>query len=238
MIKKIKNLDINYAQYGEGKDVILLHGWGQNIQMMEPLGKNLMDRNRVTIIDFPGFGCSETPDFAYTIYDYTEILHEFLKELNILRPILIGHSFGGRIAICYAARYDVEKVVLFGSPCIKIETKSLKVKILKTLKKIKFLDSLADIVKSHIGSEDYKNAKGIMREILVNVVNEDLSSCAKKITAPTLLIWGDRDEAVPVSEAREIEKIISDSALIVLNGTHYCYLENLAHVVSILNNFF
>ena len=63
MIKKIKNLDINYVQYGEGVDVVLLHGWGQNIQMMDPIGKNLMEKNRVTIIDFPGFGCSEIPDF-------------------------------------------------------------------------------------------------------------------------------------------------------------------------------
>lgn len=51
------------------------------------------------------------------------------------------------------------------------------------------------------------------------------------------MIWGDKDEAVPVSEAKELEKLISDSALIVLNGSHYCYLENLNHVASILENF-
>ena len=238
MIKKIKNLDINYVQYGSGEDVVLLHGWGQNIEMMEPLGKNLCEKNRITIIDFPGFGSSQTPDFAYTIYDYTDLLREFLKELGIKKPILVGHSFGGRFSICYASRYDVEKLVLFGSPCIKKENKSLKLKILKSLKKIKLLENVANIMKEHMGSVDYRNAKGVMKDILVNVVNEDLSQCAKKIKAPTLLIWGDRDLQVSVDEAREIEKLISDSALIVLNGTHYCYLENLNHVVSILDNFF
>lgn len=238
MIKKIKNLDINYVQYGHGDDVVLLHGWGQNIEMMQPLGRNLGDRFRVTIIDFPGFGSSQMPDFAYTIYDYTELLREFLESFKIENPILIGHSFGGRVSICYAAKYAVKKVVLFGSPCIKKENKSLKLKLLKALKKIKCLNCVADIMKDHMGSTDYRNAKGVMKEILVKVVNEDLSESAKKITAPTLLIWGDRDDQVSVDEAREIEKLISDSALIVLNGTHYCYLENLNHVVSILDNFF
>ncbi|MBO4242357.1 MAG: LysR family transcriptional regulator [Clostridiales bacterium] len=77
MIKKIKDLNINYIQYGDGKDIVLLHGWGQNIKMMDPLGKNLYDNFRITILDFPGFGSSETPNFAYTINDYTELVERF-----------------------------------------------------------------------------------------------------------------------------------------------------------------
>lgn len=237
MIKKIKDLDINYVQYGSGQDVILLHGWGQNIQMMDPLGKVLMDKCRITILDLPGFGCSKEPNFAYTISDYVELLHEFLTSFSITNPILIGHSFGGRISIAYSAKYQVSKVVLFGSPFKVREGKSWKVKILKQLKKFKFLSGVASYMKEHMGSEDYRNAKGVMREILVNTVNYDLTECAKKIKVPTLLIWGDNDEAVLVSEAKELEKLIPDSALIVLKGTHYCYLENLGHIEAILENF-
>ena len=236
MIKKIRNLDINYIQYGEGEDVVLLHGWGQNIKMMDPLGKNI-ENKRITILDLPGFDGSEKPDFAYNISDYTELLHDFLESININNPILIGHSFGGRIAICYASLYKVNKLVLFGSPFIKREQNNLKVKVLKTLKKIKMLNKLADYMKKYMGSDDYKAASGVMREVLVNTVNTDLTLCAKKISCETLLIWGDNDEAVPVSEAKLLEKTISDSALIILKGTHYCYLENLSHVVSILENF-
>ena len=237
MIKKIRNLDINYIQYGKGKDIILLHGWGQNIQMMDPLGKNLADKFKITILDFPGFGSSQEPDYAYNISDYVELLHDLVKELKIENPILIGHSFGGRVAISYSSVYSVSKLVLFGSPFIKRENNSLKVRLLKQMKKIKPLNNLAETMKKHMGSEDYRNASGVMRAVLVNVVNEDLTEKAKKITCPTLLIWGESDEAVPVSEAKELEKTIPDSALIVLNGTHYCYLENLNHVVSILNHF-
>ncbi len=237
MIKKIKDIDINYVQYGTGKDVVLLHGWGQNIQMMDPLGK-LLKNCRITILDLPGFGSSMEPSFAYNISDYASLLHEFLKELKIDNPILIGHSFGGRIAIYYASTYPVSKLVLFGSPFIKRENDSLKLKVFKSLKKIKFLNNLAEVMKNHLGSEDYKNASGVMRQILVNTVNTDLSSNASKITCPTLLIWGNNDEAVPVSEAKKLESLINDSALIVLNGTHYCYLENLNHISCILENFF
>ena len=237
MIKKIKDIDINYVQYGTGKDVVLLHGWGQNIQMMDPLGK-LLKNCRITILDLPGFGSSMEPSFAYNISDYASLLHEFLKELKIDNPILIGHSFGGRIAIYYASTYPVSKLVLFGSPFIKRENDSLKLKVFKSLKKIKFLNNLAEVMKNHLGSEDYKNASGVMRQILVNTVNTDLSSNASKITCPTLLIWGNNDEAVPVSEAKKLESLINDSALIFLNGTHYCYLENLNHISCILENFF
>ena len=237
MIKKIKNLNINYIQYGKGKDLVLLHGWGQNIQMMDPLGKNLCENNRITILDFPGFGGSETPHFAYNISDYTDLLHEFLESLKIDNPILIGHSFGGRVAISYASTYNVEKLVLFGSPfMVRIQT-SLKTNILKKLKNVKFLSGVAEFMKNHMGSDDYRNANGVMREILVKTVNTDLTENVKKIKVPTLLIWGENDEAVPVSEAQELEKLLSDGALILLPGTHYCYLENLGRVVSILENF-
>ena len=237
MIKKIRNLNVNYVQYGKGKDIVLLHGWGQNIQMMDPLGKNFSNDFQITILDLPGFGSSDIPDYAYNINDYTDFLHEFLSSLNIENPILIGHSFGGRIAINYASIYKVEKLVLFGSPFIVREKKGFKVTLLKTLKQVKFLNGLADIMKKHMGSEDYRAANGVMREILVKTVNTDLRDAASKINSSTLLIWGENDDAVPVSEARELELTIKDSALIVLPGSHYCYLENLGRVVSILEHF-
>ena len=237
MIKKVKNIKVNYRQYGEGDDIVLLHGWGQNIDMMKPLGDNFSDKYRITIIDLPGFGLSEEPDYAYTIFDYTDAVHELLSKLKIDNPIMMGHSFGGRIAIVYASRYDVDKLVLFGSPCVRSNQKSVKQSILKAFNKIKFLGPLANFAKKHIGSEDYRNASPMMRDILVKTVNQDLSDCAKEIKCPTILIWGDKDMAVSVEEAREIEKLIKDSALVVLPGTHYCYLENLNQVVNIIYNF-
>ena len=99
------------------------------------------------------------------------------------------------------------------------------------------MDSLGEKMKKYIGSRDYKAASPMMRQILVNTVNEDLSSFARQIEEPTLLIWGENDTEAPLRDAKDLEKIMIDGALIVLPGTHYAYLENLGRVLSILNSF-
>lgn len=237
MFKKIKNVKINYKQYGSGDDVVLLHGWGQNIGMMDPLGKNLDSNHRITILDLPGFGLSSEPDDVLGVPDYADIVYELLKELNISKPILIGHSFGGRVAIVYASKYPTKKIVLFGAPCVRHVYKSKKQSLFKIMKKIIIFRPFVNILKNHLGSPDYKNATPKMRDILVKTVNLDLSSYAKKVKCEALLVWGENDTAVPVDCARELDDLLPSSALIILPGTHYCYLENLERVVSILNNF-
>ena len=150
---KVKNVLVNYIQYGEGKDILLLHGWGQNIEMMKMLGDNFSDRFRITILDFPGFGLSEEPGEAWNIKDYANMLEEFVNELGIKKPIIMGHSFGGRVAIRYSAEHVVEKIVLFGSPCVRENTElPLSVKILKGIKKLPGMDKIGEFAKNFIGS--------------------------------------------------------------------------------------
>lgn len=240
MIDKVNLEDINYIQYGnsKGKDIVLLHGWGQNIEMMKPLGDLLSDNYHITIIDLPGFGKSKEPEVVLDVGDYTKIVHSLLEKLKVKKPTLIGHSFGGRISICYGASYEVDKLVLCGAPCVKIKKElTLKERMLKTAKKLPGMEKLSEIAKNYIGSTDYKNASPIMRDILVKTVNEDLSNYAKKIKVPVILIWGEYDEAVPLEEAKMLEKLLLDGALIVLPGTHYAYLENLYQVGAIINKF-
>ena len=240
MLKHIKNLDINYIDYGEGKnEIVLLHGWGQNIEMMKPVGDKLKKSNRIIIIDLPGFGNSSEPDTIWTMYDYTDAVKELLDSLKVKKPILVGHSFGGKISLIYASKYKVDKLILFGSPYKKeIKKLSTKTKVLKALKKVPLLNKLEGFAKKHIGSTDYKKASDVMRKILVEHVNLDITSDVKKITCPTLLVWGTLDSEVPLTEAYELEKLISDSAVIEYKGcTHYAYLENLNQTVNIIKNF-
>ena len=140
---KVKNVLVNYIQYGEGKDILLLHGWGQNIAMMKPVADPFTDEYNVLIVDLPGYGDSEDPLYAWTVNDYVECFKEMFEKLNIDKPILIGHSFGGKISLLYASKYEVEKLVLFGSPFKQEVTKvSLKLKILKGLKKVPVVNKL------------------------------------------------------------------------------------------------
>lgn len=239
---KVGNILVNYLTYGneKGKDVVLLHGWGQNILMMKPIGDAISRDFRITIMDLPGFGESDRPSNVWTIYDYMECVHCLLKELHIKNPLMIGHSFGGKITLAYASKYPCEKIILLASPFKKeIKKLSTKTKILKGLKKVPLLNRFEETAKKHIGSRDYRNADPLMRSIMVEHVNLDLTEDVKKITCPSLFIWGDMDEEVPYERAYELENLVKDGGSVILEGgTHYAYLEFQGRVVSIVRHFF
>ena len=156
-----KNSNVNYEYYDNNSKIslVFLHGWGQNIQMMIPLAKPFIKKYNCMIIDLPGFGDSEEPQEVYTIYDYAEMVNKLLTSKKIKNPIIIGHSFGGKIALVYATKYKTNKIVLLASPYKKkIEKDNFKLKILRFCKKVPLLNRLEGIAKKYIGSTDYKNA--------------------------------------------------------------------------------
>ena len=162
-----------------------------------------------------------------------------MDELKIDNPTLIGHSFGGKISMLYGSRYNTSKLVLLGSPYRREIAKiSLKTKVLKSLKKVPVLNKFEDFAKRHIGSADYRNASGVMREIIVNTVNYDITDQLSKIKAETLIIWGTNDEAVSIEDARSLEKLIKNAGLVEYEGcSHYAYLERLGQTISVLKVF-
>ncbi len=236
----IKGININYLDYGnkEKKAIVLLHGWGQNIQMMSMLGEPFKKNFRIVVVDFPGFGQSMEPLEVMGVDGYTEVIEILLKNLNIKEPILIGHSFGGRVAVKFASRNKVEKLILLSPALRGHDKKGLKTKILKSLKSVPGLNKLEGWAKNHIGSRDYRAASPVMKQVLVLTVNEDLSNDAMKIKAPTILIYGDLDSEVPFEDTKEYEKLIPDCGLIIYEGcTHYAYLERLNQTINIIKNF-
>lgn len=233
---EINGLKIHYHQTGSGPAVILLHGWGCNYTIFRHLQESLATNFTVYAIDFPGFGNSDVPQSVWGIEEYTQMVEGFVKALHIESPTLIGHSFGGRVSIVYASRNKIKKIVLVGSAGIKPRRKLsyyLKVYSFKGFKKLTQLllpSSIADrwieSYRRHTGSSDYQQLTGIKRQIFVKVVNEDLQHLMPRIKASTLLIWGDKDTATPISDAKLMNKLIPDSGLVTLEGaTHYCFLE-------------
>ncbi|HHY21888.1 MAG TPA: alpha/beta hydrolase [Bacilli bacterium] len=246
---EIDGMKLHYKVDGEGQDVLLLHGWGANIQTFAPVHQFLSRQFRVFSIDFPGFGESDPPPEQWGVYDYTAFLDKFIKKIGITNPILVGHSFGGRVSIVYSSMYGpVKKVILVDSAGIKPKRKLnyyLKVYFYKACKNIlklpilnRYQESILTKVKGMLGSSDYKNASGVMQQSLVKVVNEDLQHLMPKITVPTLLIWGENDEATPVSDGQMMEKLIPDAGLVVLkNAGHYAYLDKLNEFLVIIDKF-
>lgn len=236
----IKDCNINYVDYGAKDDaIVLLHGWGQNIDMMKSVGDQFQSNHRIIIVDLPGFGLSSEPKYPWELDDYVEFLDILLTNLKVKNPIIIGHSFGGKIGLLYASDKSVKKLVCLASPYKKkIKKDTLKLKILKTAKKVPGINKLEGFAKRHIGSTDYKNASEMMRNILVNHVNLDITENVKKIKCPTLLIWGTMDMQVSINDAYELEKLIDNCGLVTYDGcTHYAYLERFGQTISVLRSF-
>ncbi len=236
-----KNTNINYVFYDNKSDInlIYLHGWGQNIEMMMPIAKPFIDKYNVLVIDLPGFGLSDEPEEVWDLYEYADMVNFIAKKLKMNNPILIGHSFGGKISICYALKYKTNKLVLLASPYDKKITKpTFKMKLFKFIKKTPVLRLFTNYAKRHMGSTDYRNASDKMRGVLVRHVNLGLKEEVKKIKCPTLLIWGTNDEAVDYEDAVVLEKLIPNCGLVTYEGcTHYAYLERLGQTINVLKSF-
>lgn len=250
-----KTLDYNgvkmfYTVEGEGSPVILMHGWGCNHSTVQSIARIASSHHKVYNVDFPGFGQSTEPidENPWGVEEYTQIIEFLAHKEGIENPILIGHSFGGRVAIVFASRNKINKVVLVDSAGVKPH-RPLKYYIkVYSFKASKFLSRLflgkkraakyIESRRSKAGSADYASASMTMRRILSKVVNEDLCHLMPSITAPTLLIWGEKDTATPLSDAKKMEKVIPDAGLVsFVNAGHYSFLDQPQRFSAVLNNF-
>ena len=248
---KINDWNINYEIMGQGKPVILLHGWLATLETMKPIANNLCQSFKVYLVDVVGFGKSDLPEHPLKSDDFGDFLKDFIEKLEIKDPILIGHSNGGRMIINAVGRGIVspKKVVLIDSAGIKPKrsmTYYLKVGFYKTGKFIlnllpntKGIKKIKEKLRNNVGSSDYRASANVLKETMKIILNEDLSHLLPKISVPTLLFWGSLDTATPISDGRKMEKLIPDCGLIEYAGSsHFSYLENINNVNSVLNEFF
>ena len=251
MSVEIENLKINYITEGTGEIVLVLHGWGASIETVMPIVNVLKETMKVYAIDLPGFGKSDLPDDVFGSFYYSDIVKGFIDKMGIEKLSLVGHSYGGKLCIILSARYPeiIEKQVLIDSAGLipkRTLKYHLKVKTFKIMKKIyktfffwKDEEEKMEKLYKKFGSDDYQNTSGIMREIFVRVVNENMKPLLNDILAPTLLIWGDKDEATPLYMAKIMEKEIKDSGLVVFEGAgHYSYLDEYHRFKKVLESFF
>ena len=228
----IKNIYINYTVSGVGPPLIFLHGWGSDLHTFDKLKNEINEDFTVYQIDLPGFGESEIKQ-DYSLDDYADIINEFCCSLAIITPIIVGHSFGGRVSIVYASKYEINKLILVSSPGVKQRFnlfKWIKIKLYKLSKILKINLSL--------GSSDYQNANNILKRVLVKAVNRDLMDEMNKITCPTLLIYGQSDKTVKLYIGKEINKKIKNSGLVVIPKCgHFPYIERFRYFLIVLKSF-
>jgi pimeloyl-ACP methyl ester carboxylesterase len=249
---EINGLSIHQAVAGEGKPLLLLHGWGANLDLVWPLAERLIPLGyQVYTLDLPGFGKSDWPGNAWSVLDYVNFVIAYLDYHQSDKVYLFGHSFGGRLGLILGAEHPerILKMALADSAGIRGKSSVSGQIRLKTLRLVqnslhtvglgKQADALRDWYTNRYGSADYKAAQDIMRETFVKVVNEDLLPYAARVKPSTLLFWGDRDEDTPLWQGQLLEKTIPDAGLVVWEGAgHYSYLERLADTVRTLDYFF
>lgn len=246
----VNDFNIYYEKYGNGKtNIIILPGWGDTRGTFYKMIDILKEFYTVYIIDYPGFGNSTFPNRDLSIYDYANLIKDFIKIKGIDNPILIGHSFGGRISIILTGLYKlhIKKMILIDAAGIKHKKKfkvRLKQSIYKCLKKLAkilpkkirslYLNKLISI----FGSTDFKNLDPNIRKTFIKVINEDLTKYLKEINTSTLLIWGENDGDTPLDDGKIMNVKIEDSGLIIIpNAGHFPYLEYPYYINKIILEF-
>ena len=245
---KINGLNFHYTVQGSGSPIVLMHGWGCNLTTLASIEKVAAESHTVYNVDFPGFGESEEPHEVWGVELYTQLIEKFIEAEGIENPILLGHSFGGRVGILYSSRNKVKKLILVDAAGVKprrsfkyyfkVYTYKLGKKLMPLIYGKKGAQERIEQMRAKRGSSDYNNASPMMRAILSKVVNEDLKHCMPKISAPTLLIWGENDTATPLRDAQIMEKLIPDAGLVSFPGCgHYSFLDNPIQFAAVLRSF-
>lgn len=226
--------------------ILILHGWSKNLtgKSYSELQKILEQHGfQVFAPDLPGFGSEPLrqqrrdrlldrrgngsfEQISLTLDDYVDFVKDYIGKKNLKKVIIIGHSFGGRIAAKLAVRHPelIEKLIISGSPLIK-QPLSFKKKGLQYLARFgkqtlavfpqKIQDALKKVLYHAIGEWDYYKA-GELKETLKNIIAEDTASLLPRISVPTLVIWGEDDTFVSVEVAKEIVKKIPRAQLKIL----------------------
>ncbi len=201
------------------KDIVLLHGWGSNKGLMKSAFQKILSDFRHIYIDMPGFGSSSNESVLET-KDYTEILKYFLKELKFSGDIVLGHSFGGKVATLL----NPKLLVLVASSGILVP-KPLHVKVKIVLFKFFKLIGLQKF-RSLFVSQDAASLSPNMYETFKNVVNEDFRDQFAAFKGKALLCFGKEDTATPLYTAYEIETLMDDARVVAFPGDHYFFMKD------------
>ncbi len=231
---KINGLEIYYKIIGEGKPLLILHGWGSRTSRWLTVSKLLAGRGfKIIIPDLPGFGHSDKPKSVWGIKEYASFVEDFVKQIDLKDFYLLGHSFGGAVASFYSVSVNnaskIKRLFLVSAACIR--EKGLKKKSIKSFAKIfkflKYVPFAKGIFYRFIVKTDYHLTKGVVREIYLKVIDQDLTDELEKIKVGTCLIWGENDNITPLRHGEKIHSKIKDSVLeIIPNAGHDLNLDS------------
>ena len=231
--------------------ILILHGWSLSADRYTPLIQELSRMGYSAYApDLPGFGTASIPKKPLQLNNYVDFVEKYIKKHAIVNPIIIGHSFGGRVAIKYASVYgpSLTGIILSGTPGYPSVKKwkwflsYLISKFGNMLFSLLYFHGREEKIRSWfytiVGAKDYSRAGGVMRETFKNIVSEKLHACMKQIRIPSLLLWGERDILVPLWVAKKMHKTLINSTVVVLTGVgHNVVITNPKRVAQEVHRF-
>ncbi len=231
---------MDFITYSSGNtNIIFLHGWGADSSSFLWL-KDKLQNFSLHFANLDGFGGQSAPDDP-SIVGYAQRLHNYIIGNSLQNVILVGHSFGGRVAIEYASKYPLHGLVLVDSAGLKPRfslKKKLKIWHYKIIKKLVNLGAVKEQKLAKFGSPDYKSCDEKLKKVLTTAVNYDQTPLLGKITAPTLIYWGKNDADTPLYMAKKLNKKIKGSGLVVVEGAgHFSFLDNDAQFCKTIDYF-
>jgi pimeloyl-ACP methyl ester carboxylesterase len=220
ILTRVGDYRIHSMQYGDGDEVLLLiHGlsgssrwWSRNV------GELCRDR-RVLVPDLIGFGRSRAVGRLPRIADVADLLLHWVAAMELDRLSIVGHSMGGQISIhlATAAPERVERLALVDSSGIP---RTLSARAL-----MRFAAEAGPLWRwgdptflPVIAGDAFTAGPRVLLRAIQNLLLDDVRPLLPMIEAPTLILWGERDGLVPLSDAFEFRRLIPDSRLAVLRG--------------------
>lgn len=244
----IDSILTNYEITGEGKVVLLIHGWGDNLRTFQGLTEELSKNYKIITLDLPGFGATSVPGSAWGLDEYAKFIALFMQKLDVAKPLaILGHSNGGAIAIRGLAKQilEADKLILLAAAGIRSEYKSRKA-YLRAMARIAktALRPLPKAVQKSVKHKAYKKIGSDLfvaenlQETFKKIVTDDTQGDAKSIKIPSLIIYGSDDEATPIRYGKIYHSAIVRSQLSIIDGAdHFLHQSHLKVVTSLIEEF-
>ncbi|MEK7571631.1 MAG: alpha/beta hydrolase [Patescibacteria group bacterium] len=232
----VDKLNLFYQEHGKGeKSILLLHGWGQSHAFWKDFISRFAKDYHIYVLDLPGFGLSQEPLKTWKIEDYASFVRAFVTELKIDNPIIIGHSFGGRIAIVYTSKFPVKKLILYSTGGGVPERSPLKIVnkyVIVGVGKYLFPNFLYQCYSIYLRPKAYENKVLINKKRsrrMLDIYSQPpqyLQDSIKKISVETLIVVGKKDFITKPAIGIKIHKLIRNSQLVeIREATHFAHLE-------------
>lgn len=228
-----KITSFKFIDNNKNNTILFLHGWMCSIKYMLPL--SYISNANCVFIDLPGMGNNKPLLHPFNYMDYIDTIIYFLKENNLKITHIVGHSFGGKLAVKLANILNIKSLILIAPSTFNKKRGLLYYIKVYTYKFIKRFKCFKKYLK-RFGSEDYKSLNNVMKKTMSNVINYSIKEDLKKISIPVIIIRGSNDNITPLYIFKKSKKLLKDCEIITIDGDHFAYIKNDFQVIKIIES--